>query len=229
MKSDTAKKTAEAVAEQVKTVVDKAQEETGKLMDSLVKEGEKLREQTLKLAGDAAGEVKERVDEVRGMVESAKTKAGDTLDNLEQLFEERVGRALKRLGVPTRDDVQGIARRLDEINDRIKALAGATPVAALPAPVVESAPAPAVASAPEPATPEKDDLKLISGIGPALEGKLNAAGISSYRQLATLSAAEIERVESEVIHFSGRISRDEWISQARTLYAKKYGAPVGDQ
>lgn len=229
MKKETAKKTAEAVADQVKTMVDKAQEETGKLVDSLVKEGEKLREQTLKLAGDAAGEVKERVDEVRGMVESAKTKAGDTLDNLEQLFEERVGRALKRLGVPTRDDVQGIARRLDEINDRIKALTSAPPVAALPAPVVESAPAPTptVKSVPKPATPEKDDLKLISGIGPALEGKLNAAGISSYRQLATLSAAETERVESEVIHFSGRISRDEWVSQARALYAKKYGAPVG--
>ncbi|MCC6135878.1 MAG: phasin family protein [Candidatus Contendobacter sp.] len=221
MKKDTAKKTAEAVADQVKTVVDKAQEETGKLMDSLVKESEKLREQTLKLAGDAAGEVKGRVDEVRSMVESAKTKAGDTLDNLEQLFEERVGRALKRLGVPTRDDVQGIAQRLDEINDRIKTLTSAPPVAALPAPVVESAPAPALA------TLEKDDLKLISGIGPALEGKLNTAGISSYRQLATLSAAEIDRVESEVIHFSGRISRDEWVNQARALYAKKYGAPVG--
>jgi poly(hydroxyalkanoate) granule-associated protein len=226
MKRDTAKKTVEAVATQVKTVVDKAQEETGKLMDSLVKEGEKLREQTLKLAGDAAGEVKERVDEVRDMVENVKTKAGDTLDNLEQLFEERVGRALKRLGVPTRDDVQVIARRLDEINDRIKALTSAPPVAALPAPVVAAAPVPAVKSVPTRATPEKDDLKLISGIGPALEGKLNAAGISSYRQLATLSAAEIERVESEVIHFSGRISRDEWVNQARDLYAHKYGAPV---
>ncbi len=221
MKKETAKKTAETVAEQVKTVVDKAQEETGKLVDSLVKEGEKLREQTMKLAGDAAGEVKERVDEVRGMVESAKNKAGDTLDNLEQLFEERVARALKRLGVPTRDDVQGIARRLDEINDRIKALTSVPPVAALPAPVVAKA-APASAST----APEKDDLKLISGIGPALEGKLNAAGISSYRQLATLSAAEIERVESEVIRFSGRISRDEWVNQARDLYARKYGAPV---
>ena len=209
MSNNTKKKTAQAVTDQVKTVVGKAQEETGKLVDSLVKEGEKLRDQTLKLAGDAAGEVKERVDEVRDMVESAKTKAGDTLDNLEQLFEERVARALQRLGVPTHNDLQDIARRLDEINDRIKALAN-EPAAALPAP-----------------EPEKDDLKLISGIGPALEGKLNAAGISGYRQLATLSAADIERIESEVIHFSGRISRDDWISQARELYAKKYGAPAG--
>ncbi|MBZ4195076.1 MAG: phasin family protein [Candidatus Contendobacter sp.] len=206
MKSDTVKKTAGAVAAQVKTVVDKAQEETGKLMDSLVKEGEK------------------RVDEARSIVESAKTKAGDTLDNLEQLFEERVARALKQLGVPTRDDVQGIARRLDEINDRIKALTSAPPPpVADPAPVVAADPAPASV----PITPEKDDLKLINGIGPALEGKLYAAGICSYRQLITLSAAEIERVESEVIHFSGRIGRDDWIHQARELYAKKYGVPVG--
>ena len=209
MSNNTKKKTAQAVTDQVKTVVGKAQEETGKLVDSLVKEGEKLRDQTLKLAGDAAGEVKERVDEVRDMVESAKTKAGDTLDNLEQLFEERVARALKRLGVPTHSDLQGIARRLDEINDRIRALAN-EPASALPEP-----------------EPEKDDLKLISGIGPALEGKLNAAGISGYRQLATLSAADIERIESEVIHFSGRISRDDWISQAQELYARKYGAPAG--
>ncbi len=209
MSNNTRKTTAQAVTDQVKTVVGKAQEETGKLVDSLVKEGEKLREQTLKLAEDAAGEVKERVEEARSLVESAKTKAGDTLDNLEQLFEERVARALQRLGVPTHNDLQDIARRLDEINDRIKALAN-EPAAALPAP-----------------EPEKDDLKLISGIGPALEGKLNAAGISGYRQLATLSAADIERIESEVIHFSGRISRDDWISQARELYAKKYGAPAG--
>ena len=209
MSNTTRKKTVQAVTDQVKTVVGKAQEETGKLVDSLVKEGEKLRDQTLKLAEDAAGEVKERVEEARSLVESAKTKAGDTLDNLEQLFEERVARALQRLGVPTHNDLQDIARRLDEINDRIKSLAN-EPATALPAP--ES---------------EKDDLKLISGIGPALEGKLNAAGISGYRQLATLSAADIEHIESEVIHFSGRISRDDWISQARELYAKKYGAPAG--
>ncbi len=209
MSNTTRKKTVQAVTDQVKTVVGKAQEETGKLVDSLVKEGEKLRDQTLKLAEDAAGEVKERVEEARSLVESAKTKAGDTLDNLEQLFEERVARALQRLGVPTHNDLQDIARRLDEINDRIKSLAN-EPATALPAP-----------------EPEKDDLKLISGIGPALEGKLNAAGISGYRQLATLSAADIEHIESEVIHFSGRISRDDWISQARELYAKKYGAPTG--
>ena len=115
MSDNTEKQAPESVTDQLRAVVDKAQEEAGKVVDSLVREGEKLRDQTLKLAGDKVDEMKERVEEVRGMVEDVKTKAADTLDNLEQLFEERVARALKRLGVPTRDDLQGIARRLDEI------------------------------------------------------------------------------------------------------------------
>jgi predicted flap endonuclease-1-like 5' DNA nuclease len=150
--------------------------------------------------------MKERIDDVRGMVEGVRTKATDTLDNLEQLFEERVARALKRLGVPTRDDLQGIAKRLEEINGRIKALANDRQAAAMTT-----------------RTTEKDDLKMISGIGPVLEGKLNADGIFTYRQIATLTDADIDRLESEVINFSGRIRRDDWIGQAGELHAKKYG------
>ena len=190
-------------------MVDKAQEKAGEVVDSLVKEGEKLRDQTRKLAEEKVGEVKERVEEVREMVEGAKTKAVDTLDNLEQLFEERVARALKRLGVPTRDDLQNIAKRLEAMNDLIQGLAQEGEGAEEAAPGAE-----------------KDDLKLISGIGPVLEGKLNGAGITSYQQIAALSDDEIERLESDVINFSGRIQRDDWIGQAKTLYLKKYGKTI---
>lgn len=206
MSDDTEPKAIESMAGQVRAAVGKAQEETGKLVDSLVKEGGKIRDQTMKLADETVGEMKERVDEVRGMVENVRTRAADTLDNLEQLFEERVSRALKRLGVPTRDDLQGIARRLEELNGLIKTLADERQTIGLTTQAVE-----------------QDDLKLINGIGPVLEGKLNAAGIRSYRQLATLTDADIDHLESEVIHFSGRIRREEWIDQARTLHGKKYG------
>lgn len=206
MSDDTEPKAIESMAGQVKAAVGKAQEETGKLVDSLVKEGGKIRDQTMKLADETVGEMKERVDEVRGMVENVRTRAADTLDNLEQLFEERVSRALKRLGVPTRDDLQGIARRLEELNGLIKTLADERQTIGVTTQAVE-----------------QDDLKLINGIGPVLEGKLNAAGIRSYRQLATLTDADIDHLESEVIHFSGRIRREEWIDQARTLHGKKYG------
>ncbi len=209
MSNDTEKQAPESVAHQLRAAVDKAQEEAGKVMDSLAREGGKLRDQTLRLAGEKVEEVKERVDEVRGMVEGVKTRTVDTLDNLEQLFEERVARALKRLGVPTRDDLQGIAKRLEAMNDLIRGLAEDRQAAG-------------------PATPpaEQDDLKLISGIGPVLEGKLNGAGITTYRQIAVLTDDEIERLESEVINFSGRVHRDDWIGQAKTLYLKKHGKAI---
>ena len=216
MSDETEKSLPETVSEQVRAVVSKAQEETGRLVDSLVKEGEKIRDQTRRIAEEKVGEMKDRVDEVRGMVEDVRSRAGDTLDNLEQLFEERVARALKRLGVPTRDDVQGIARRLEEINERIRLFAEAREAANVP-PAAADREAAGVA-------PIADDLRQINGIGPVLEGKLKAAGICSYQQIAALNPADIERLETEVIHFSGRINRDDWIGQARTLRLRKYGA-----
>lgn len=196
----------ETMAHQVKAVMERAQEETGKLMDSLVKESEKFRDQTLKMTGETVHEAKERMEEVREMVEGVRGKATDTLDHLEQIFEDRVSRALKQLGVPTRDDLQSIAQRLEEINEQLKALANDRQAAAMTARAAE-----------------KDDLKLISGIGPVLEGKLNAAGIGHYRQIAVLTDADIDHLESEVIHLSGRIRRDDWVAQARELHARKYG------
>ncbi|ODT75510.1 MAG: NADH-quinone oxidoreductase subunit E [Pelagibacterium sp. SCN 64-44] len=61
-----------------------------------------------------------------------------------------------------------------------------------------------------------DDLKLISGVGPVLEGKLNALGITRFDQIARFKKADITRVD-EVLNFRGRIERDDWIRQAKAL------------
>lgn len=61
-----------------------------------------------------------------------------------------------------------------------------------------------------------DDLKAISGIGPKLEQVLNARGISSYAQIATLSEVEISTLDDE-LGFGGRIVRDDWVGQAKSL------------
>jgi len=79
-------------------------------------------------------------------------------------------------------------------------------------------PAPVVAPVPD----QPDDLKLIVGIGPALEKKLHAHGISGYRQLATLSDEDIDQLET-AIKAAGRIRRDDWIGQAKTQHFRKYG------
>lgn len=65
----------------------------------------------------------------------------------------------------------------------------------------------------------KDDLKKISGVGPVLEKKLNALGITTYEQIIGFSAEDIARVD-EVLNFKGRIERDNWVEQAKELAGK---------
>ena len=63
---------------------------------------------------------------------------------------------------------------------------------------------------------DPDDLKKISGVGPVLERKLNALGITRFDQVANFSDEEIAKVD-DALNFKGRILRDDWIGQAKTL------------
>ena len=64
---------------------------------------------------------------------------------------------------------------------------------------------------------EKDDLKMISGIGPVIENRLNALDIYTFRQISNFTAQDIETINDAIIYFSGRIDRDEWVAQAKEL------------
>ena len=63
---------------------------------------------------------------------------------------------------------------------------------------------------------EPDDLKLISGVGPVIEKRLNELGIYHFRQVAKFEQRDIDLV-NDAIAFPGRIERDEWIDQAQNL------------
>lgn len=64
---------------------------------------------------------------------------------------------------------------------------------------------------------EKDDLKLIKGIGPFVEEKLNSLEICTFRQVANFNYAD-EDIINELIEFlPGRIRRDQWARQAKEL------------
>ena len=93
----------------------KAQEEGGKMFDALVKEGEAMQKKTRDVA-DA------RIAAVAG-------RAADTWDRLEQVFEDRVARALGRLGIPGRDDLRTLTRRVEELSQEVRQLGGAKPAA----------------------------------------------------------------------------------------------------
>jgi peptide/nickel transport system ATP-binding protein len=93
---------------------------------------------------------------------------------------------------------------------------------------VETAPSPAAARAaigarsvgraPQPMErPDApDDLKLISGVGPGIEAKLNALGIYTYAQIASLKKAERDFLDAHLA-FRGRIEREDWVRQAKAL------------
>jgi len=61
-----------------------------------------------------------------------------------------------------------------------------------------------------------DKLTDINGIGPVIAGKLEAMGITTFKQIAELTPEDVERIDGE-LNFKGRIDREEWISQAKAL------------
>lgn len=67
--------------------------------------------------------------------------------------------------------------------------------------------------------PEKnrDDLKMISGIGPVIESKLNAIGIYTFKQISEFTPETVDYVTTSIKFFPDRIGRDNWIGQAAAL------------
>jgi predicted flap endonuclease-1-like 5' DNA nuclease len=64
---------------------------------------------------------------------------------------------------------------------------------------------------------EKDDLTMISGIGPVIEKRLNSLDIFTFMQISRFSPHDIQVINDTIIVFSGRIERDEWVAQAKEL------------
>ncbi len=68
---------------------------------------------------------------------------------------------------------------------------------------------------------EKDDLKMISGIGPFIEERLHALDIYTFKQISQFTARDIDTINDAIEYFSGRIERDEWVAQAKELVYNK--------
>jgi large subunit ribosomal protein L21 len=64
-----------------------------------------------------------------------------------------------------------------------------------------------------------DDLKALSGVGPALEKKLHEAGVTSFAQIAGWTADDIAAMD-EKLSFKGRIEREGWVEQAQAKLAE---------
>ena len=116
----------------------RAQAEGGKLFESLVRDGLSLEQTARKLAGNRANVVR---DVVEGRVGQARERAVDTWDKLEKVFEDRVQRALVKLGVPGRDDLNALTQRVERLTEELRKANGGSAPKAAKAPRKAAAPA----------------------------------------------------------------------------------------
>jgi predicted flap endonuclease-1-like 5' DNA nuclease len=69
----------------------------------------------------------------------------------------------------------------------------------------------------------RDNLKEIVGIGPVVEARLHNLGIVSFRQLAAMGDADVDRLARGLDGFGDRIVSDDWVGQAIALQGRRYG------
>ena len=115
----------------------KAQAEGTKAIEALVKEGTTLQRKTQAAAEE---KISEATNKMSNMATDITSKATGQWDKLESIFEDRVAKALNKLGVPSAKDINALVARIDELNKSVQQLSAkgsTTPKAtAKPAPKV---------------------------------------------------------------------------------------------
>lgn len=154
----------------------RAQEEGTRMFEALVKEGMNIEKSTRNLAGDRVEAVRDAMEERVGNV---RDRASDTWDRLEKVFEQRVQRALTKLGVPGSKELQDLIARVNELNAQLRKLAGvpskSKPAAKKAAKKASAKKAPAKKAAAKKAPAKKAAVKKAAARKPAASKKPKAA------------------------------------------------------
>ncbi len=134
----------------------KAQAEGGKVFETLVKDGVGLQRKTQAAAEEKISEATSKMTtmasgitaKATGVATDITAKATGQWDKLENIFEERVAKALSKMGMPTAKEVQALAKRVDELSAQLKKTAAkpATKPAAAPKAAVKAVAKKAVAA-----------------------------------------------------------------------------------
>ncbi|MDP2370746.1 phasin family protein [Rhodoferax sp.] len=123
----------------------KAQAEGTKAIEALVKEGTTLQRKTQAAAEE---KISEATSKMSNMATDITSKATGQWDKLESIFEDRVAKALNKLGVPSAKDINALVARIDELNksvQKLSAKAASTPKVAAKTAAKPTAKAPKVA------------------------------------------------------------------------------------
>jgi poly(hydroxyalkanoate) granule-associated protein len=116
----------------------RAQAEGSKAFESLVKEGISIQRKTQAAAEE---KISEATNKMSTMATDISAKASGQWDKLENIFEERVAKALNKLGVPSAKDVNALIDRIDELNKAVQKLSAKAPAAKSAAPKAKATPA----------------------------------------------------------------------------------------
>ena len=113
--ADTVKQSAQQIWLAGLGAFSKAQEEGGKVFEALVKEGVTIQRKTQSAAEE---KITEATSRMASMASGITDKASGQWDKLENIFEERVSRALKKLGVPTSREIDALVARVDQLEGK---------------------------------------------------------------------------------------------------------------
>ena len=97
----------------------KAQAEGTRAFEALVKEGTGLQRKTQAAAEE---KISEATSKMTSMATDISSKASGHWDKLENIFEERVAKALNKLGVPSAKDINALIARIDELKQSVQKL-----------------------------------------------------------------------------------------------------------
>lgn len=114
----------------------RAQAEGSKAFEALVKEGVSIQRKT---QAAAEGKITEATAKMSTMATDISSKASGQWDKLENIFEERVAKALNKLGVPSAKDVAALIARIDDLNKAVQKLSGKSPASAAAKPAAKPA------------------------------------------------------------------------------------------
>ena len=106
----------------------RAQDEGSKFFETLVQEGQAVDARMKKTADETIEPMKSGVETMKGKVEEMRERATGAWNKLEEVFQSRVARALHRLGVPTREDIQQLFQQVELLSKNIQELTQAAEV-----------------------------------------------------------------------------------------------------
>ena len=160
----------------------RAQAEGSKAFESLVKEGVGIQRKTQNAAEE---KIAEATNKMSSMATDISSKASGQWDKLETIFEERVAKALNKLGVPSAKDVKALIVRIDELNKAVQKLSPKTGASSAPATKKTTAKAPAAKTAAAKAPAAKAEVskaapakKAVAKKAPAKKAAAKSAAVA---------------------------------------------------